>query len=53
MNISRTVDDFEILDIEIFPKNKDEAIFQDKYREEFQIVREKKTYQSFLMKTVF
>lgn len=47
-----TFNDFEILDLEIFP-NKKEEVFPEKYREEFQIVREKKTYQSFLMKTVF
>lgn len=51
--LSHKMDDFEILDFNLFPNNVKPQIFSEKYRDEYLVVREKKSYESFLMKIVF
>lgn len=50
--MSFTYEDFEILDFDIFKRQTNFDFFGEKYKEEFQIVKEKKTNKSYLMKIV-
>ena len=48
--LHKTIEDYEVLELEFMP-GKEKPQFE-KYREDYQIVREKKSHHSFLMKTV-
>jgi len=49
----KSLDDYEPLDVEFLPGKDTKLPFEEKYKEDFQIVRDKKSHHSFLMKIVF